>query len=718
MLQTVKMRPIPPKSLFCRPSASGPLPKLALLALACAMQFFLSQWGHAQPATGTLQTAAQVRALSVAQTSQHLPVYLKGVVTFFDEQLFSHFIQDDTAGIYVRFPTNVAPLRLDPGTFVAITGVCNPGEYAPVVEIKDLKVLGTRPLPQPKLVTFDKLASGSEDSQFVEIKGIVRSVSSVPDSPYKLVDIATGGGRLSVYSLNLPVALPDALPDSTVRVRGVCSTKFNRKRQLFAIQLMVPRKEDLQVLQAAPADPFSAPVKPINSLLQFAPQESYGHRVKTTGTVIFNDPGNVLYLDDGEEGVKVQTLQNTPVKLGDRVEVLGFVSQGPYTPFLEDAVYRVTGQGTPVTPARLSLDDVLKGTHDCRLVRLTGRVLDRAEHGADHYLILQDGDFIFHAYLAQPQGEDLFASIANGSRVAVTGVCQIDPGKWQAGDAWRARGFGILMRSIDDVQVLKAPSWWTLERMLWVAGALGLAALAGFGWVAVLRRQIAERTRQLEVQILERQRAERRREVEQERARLAHDLHDDLGAGLTEVNMLGSLVRSPATSPEEKSSYLNDLSEATSRMVNSLDEIVWAVNPRNDTVPSLASYFASYAQRLLNLAGISCGLDIAEDLPNHPLDPMFRQQIFFAFKESLTNVVRHASATQVWLKISVDAGNLHVRVHDNGKGFAATTLPAGSDGLENMRERLKKIGGICVISSSDQAGTEVYFTAPLPENIL
>jgi signal transduction histidine kinase len=366
----------------------------------------------------------------------------------------------------------------------------------------------------------------------------------------------------------------------------------------------------------------------------------------------------------------------------------------------------------------LTPDEVLKGNHDCRLIQVAARVLDRTQHGAERYLILQDGDIIFHAYLKQAESEDAFVALANGSRVAVTGVCQIDPGEWEAGEAWRAKAFSIKLRSAADVVLLSAPSWWTLRKVLWMAGALGFAALAAFGWVAVLRRQVAERTRQLEIQIQERQRAERRREIEQERARVAHDLHDDLGAGLTEVNMLSSLVKSPATSAEEKQHYLEDLTETARRMVTSLDEIVWAVNPRNDTIASLASYFGAYAQRLLDLAGVACGLDIAEELPEHPLDPKFRQEIFFAFKEALTNVVRHAHATQVWLRIAVRERRLLVAVADNGRGFSLSDQPAGGDGLVNMKERLKNVAGTCEIISDAKTGTTVRFSAPLPERLL
>lgn len=683
----------------------------------CVFYFFVFP-GGSFCANQELTTASAIRALSVEQSKQNFPVHLRGVVTFFDENLFSHFIQDETAGIYLRFPPNVAPPVLSPGQLAEVTGVASPGEYAPVVIVDQLKIVGAGPLPKPKQVTYEQLASGAEDSQFVEITGIVHSIRPLENSPYHEIEIATGGGRVLVFARDLAVRRAEDLLDSTVRVRGVCSTQFNHQRQLFAIRLMVPRSEDLKIEIPAPRDPFAGAPSSIGSLLQFTPQGTYGHRVKVAGTVIYFAPGEAVYLQDGEHGVEIQTKQRESLQVGDRVEALGFVSQGDYTPLLRDAVYRRIGTVTAPEPERLTLDEVLKGRHDRQLVEVSARLIDRARHGSEQYLILQESNFIFQASLKQAAGRDNFERLENGSRVAVTGVCRIEPGEWYAGENWRAKSFSILLRAPEDVVVLESPPWWTLKKMLWIAGALGFAALAAFGWVAVLRRQVAERTRELEVQIQRRQLAERRREIEQERARLAQDLHDDLGAGLTEVNMLTTLVKSPATSIIEKERYLGDLSETALRMVSSLDEIVWAVNPRNDTIASLASYFGSYAQRLLDLASVACALDIAEDLPEHPLDPRFRQELFFAFKEALTNVVRHAGASLVWLRISVRADWLNVELADNGRGFDLRERHSGDDGLANMSARLKSLGGECEIVSESEKGTAVRFRAPLPKKFL
>jgi signal transduction histidine kinase len=668
-----------------------------------------------------LHTVAQIRALTPEQSQAGLPVQLRGVVTFYDESLFSHFLQDATAGIYFKFPTNVAPPALVPGQVVEVAGRTSPGEYAPVVVVEQWKVVGQAPLPAPKPVTYEQLAGGSEDSQFVEITGIVHSIRRLDSAPYFEIEIATGGGRLHVFARDLPVARAEELPDSTVRVRGVCSTQFNHQRQLFAIRLMVPRRQDLQIEIPAPQDPFAVPASPIGSLLQFTPQGTYGHRVKVIGTVIYFEPGQALYLQDGDHGVEVETRERAPLRIGQRAEALGFVAEGDYTPRLTDGVYREipsTETGGAPRPVRLTADEALTGEHDCQLIEVAARLIDRGQRGAEQYLILQESNFIFEASLESAPGRDVFESLQNGSRVAVTGVCRIEPGEWQAGENWRAKSFRLLLRSPADVVLLAAPPWWTLQKMLWIAGALGLAALVAFGWVAVLRRQVAERTRELEVQIQKRQLAERRREIEQERARLAQDLHDDLGAGLTEVNMLTTLAQSPATSPEEKARYLTELRETALRMIGSLDEIVWAVNPRNDTIASLASYFGAYAQRLLDLASVACALDIAEDLPEHPLDPRFRRELFFAFKEALTNIIRHAGATLVWLRISAREGWLRVELADNGRGFDARTRQTGDDGIANMHARLRTLGGDCEIVSDAQSGTTVRFRAPLPKTFL
>ena len=148
-------------------------------------------------------------------------------------------------------------------------------------------------------------------------------------------------------------------------------------------------------------------------------------------------------------------------------------------------------------------------------------------------------------------------------------------------------------------------------------------------------------------------------------------------------------------------------------MVLSLDEIVWAENPKNDTIASLAGYFGAHAQRLLDMASVGCGLDMADDLPDHPLDPGFRRELFLAFKEAITNVVKHAKAAKVWVRIAVQNDDLVVVVSDDGRGFMLGSQKIGSNGLANMQERLSELGGHCEIQSDPGRGTTIHFQAPI-----
>jgi PAS domain S-box-containing protein len=446
-----------------------------------------------QPLT-ELRTAAEIRRLSPEQASKHYPVHLKGIVTVYDPYLFSRFIQDETAGIYFWNLEN-GP-TLNPGQLIEMEGETSAGEYAPVVVPKRIQVIGNGALPTAKPVTYQHLASGQEDSQLVEIEGIVRAVVGTDEqTKHQWIEIATGSGRLTVCVQNLKLPLND-LVDSTVRVRGVCETLFNRQRQLFHVRIVAPSSEDIVIEKKPPEDPFSISTQTIDSLFQFSPQGTYGHRVKVVGTVVYRQADSTLYIQDHNQGLYVRTQQPGRLLVGDRVEVVGFPAKGEYTPMLEDAIYRKVGSDPlPVAPL-ISTDEALKGTYDCRLVKLEATLLERARHSREQFMVLQAGGFIFHAYLLRKEGGTDFAYLQNGSKVMVTGVCLIEPGSdWHAGQDWRAKSFRILLRSPGDIFVIQRPPWWTLEKMLWMVGLLGVVILGAFAWVVILRRRVNTQTK-------------------------------------------------------------------------------------------------------------------------------------------------------------------------------------------------------------------------------
>ena len=452
--------------------------------------------GQGNP-TNLLSTADEVRHLSLAEAALHNPVHLQGVVTFCDQNNFYLFVQDKSAGIYFRIDPGMGYPPLASGQLIEIDGQADPGEFAPVVMAHKINILGEGIFPEANPVSFEQIASGQEDSQFVKIHGTVRAAQFDAESGYYLVEIATGGGRLTAYAKQLPVAQSGDLVDSTIAVRGVCDTEFNHQRQLFDIRLLVPRPTDLVIETAAPRDPFETRALPMERLLQFTPQGAYGHRVKVIGTVIYRRGDNVLYIEDQTEGLYVETRRPGALLPGDRVEVLGFPAKGEYTPMLQDAVFRKIGSDSRPLPDPVNTDEALKGTHDCRLVQIEATILDRGRHSNEQFLVLQaPNGFIFYASLEGKDGGTDFAYLKNGTKVAVTGVCLIETGNaWTAAQAWRAKSFRILMRSASDVSVLQWPPWWNLQKLLWAVAILGLVVMAAFAWVAILRRRVQKQTK-------------------------------------------------------------------------------------------------------------------------------------------------------------------------------------------------------------------------------
>jgi signal transduction histidine kinase len=230
-----------------------------------------------------------------------------------------------------------------------------------------------------------------------------------------------------------------------------------------------------------------------------------------------------------------------------------------------------------------------------------------------------------------------------------------------------------------------------------------LSVLAAFGLVAGIVRRIA--TRRLHQKMEE---LERRQMVERERARIAKDIHDDLGASLTLIAVLGDLAKKGKVSER-----IEKMSSTAREAVKSLDEIVWAVNPRNDTLANLIDYTGQFATDYLRDAGIRCLLDVPEQTPAREVPANVRHNVFLVVKEALQNIVKHARANEVWLRISTGGPGLLIKVEDNGRGFDRAPQDAWADGLRNMRQRLVEIGGECKIESQPGKGTVITVELPL-----
>jgi len=288
---------------------------------------------------------------------------------------------------------------------------------------------------------------------------------------------------------------------------------------------------------------------------------------------------------------------------------------------------------------------------------------------------------------------------AGSTRVAYYSA--VPPGKYRfhviacnEDGAWNEAG------SVLDITV--QPEFWQTGwfRAAVVLGLLGVvAAIVGHFSTQKLQRQL--------------QALRQREALEKERSRIARDLHDQLGANLTQVALLGEMAEADKDAPAEIESHARQISQTARETTRALDEIVWAVNPANDTLDGLANYACKYAQEYLALAGLRYRAEVPAQLPAVAIAPEVRHNVFLAFKEAVNNVVKHAQATEARVRLRLQPDSFTLEVEDNGRGLGETDARAATrSGLRNMRARMEDIGGEFWIGPAAGQGTTVRLTAP------
>jgi PAS domain S-box-containing protein len=477
-----------PERLPTTPSVGGVLILVVMAAIASAASDTPNQ-------PHLLRTVAQVRALTLEQARQKYPIHLNGVITYRSPEYQVTFFQDATAGIYVF--DQQSDLQITAGSLVEVDGNTTPGEFAPSIEHARFRIMGRAALPAPRRKTMDELLTGQEDSQWVEVHGIVHSValedSLPPDMrkgpPQLVLGITSFDNKLKVRIRDFRHEMDYGyLVDSAVTVQGACGTLFNNRRQLVGVQIFAPTVDQVTVDQASPADPYTLPVLPVNSLMQFTPAQVSGRRMRVQGVVTWRNPGHSVFVQDASGGLVVDTEQATGVEPGDLVDAIGFPHSGGYAPILQDGGFRKIGRRDPPAPLDLTATS-LSGDHDAELVKINGRLLDQSLHGSTRVFTLQLGTFTFTAQLPEHAVTPEARSIRDGSQLQVLGVWSIETDEYR-----RPTSFRVLLRSAGDIVVLQRASWWTGPHLLGMLTVLGAMILLGALWVAVLRHRVEEKT--------------------------------------------------------------------------------------------------------------------------------------------------------------------------------------------------------------------------------
>lgn len=677
-------------------------------------------------------TPGEVHSMPREEAALARPVKVRGVVTFaYPEEVGEFAIEDASGGLYISADDPAWNRKPPPvGSLVEVTGVTGEGGYAPVVKVRSVKILGEAELPVAQPVTANQLLTGRFDSRRVEIRGVVWHAMHRDRVESFALELAGEFGRVTVFALEAGGIVPADLIDAEVTVRGVCFPFFNERAQVAGARLEITSTRQIEITRPPFKEPFATPLISMDRLQPFSPESTNFHRQRIRGTVTLINPGNYLYMQDGNHAVRVNLGERSDVEVGDRIDAVGFPDVRSRFVEWQQAIIKKVGTAPVPAPVAITLDQVLlpgssiedrtAGDWDGRLVTLTGR-LDKVEmlkEGQRQLFIDCDGHVIT-ALLEWPEAGEHIDALRPGSRIATTGICVVDYSKtWPTLDYVKPSEIQLLVRIPSDVTVLQAASWWTPERLRLALGTILAILLVSLAWVGSLRRQVMRRTAALASET----RARRDAEVEfdattRERERMAVDLHDTVEQALTGVSY--QLVVSEALHESEPQRSLQHLDLAKQLLAQSREEVrrsVWNLRAQALNGRHLAEVLRDIAAGLSTRNPARTRVTVSGE--ERELPEFIAGHLLLLSQESMTNAIKHGNPENIHIALEFDRYAVELRVHDDGTGFDPSHTPGleqGHLGLQGMRERMKRLGGEVRVESSPGKGTTIRARVPLPE---
>ncbi|MFM7245830.1 MAG: sensor histidine kinase [Planctomycetaceae bacterium] len=726
--------------------------RVALLAAAClAGDRALAQLPAGSETAEPLRSIPQILALPVEELEQQRSVVVRGVVTLVQPLV----IQDGDDAIYVdhtqvrvaagtHWSDLLRSLPLELGADVEVTGIVDPGGYAPWIIMHAIRRLGEQPLPEPVSLDIAQLFAGEGMGRRVRATGVVQAVLEHPRRWSLAFESASRRFNITIAKSVMPV-MPVGLVDADVEVIGIGKTFRNTRGEFVAPGLYLSCGDDLRVIRGPNQEPFELPLTPLGSIARYRPKPLGGHRVRTSGVVSFTAQ-RTLFLQEGIGGVQVDLApadhDTAEFEPGDRIEVAGFPDMATGVGAITWAIARRLAHDVPPPPLLIQPGDIVRvndahsqegsvarpGTYDGCLVRCQGKLEAVNKGSGGTLLTLTENGTAFTARLADG-GPDNRVPFVLGSELEITGIVQAE--RRPPGDIENERGstslaqVGLLVRDRSDIQVVRLPPWWTPARLAAVAGLLGILAAASAVWVTFLRREVARQTARAIAEESARQQAVLDYEITlRERNKLAGNLHDTALQTVTgiafqlkvcEAKERDRGVHAEATAGDDDvGRHLGVARKMVEHAADQLRGTVWSLRSLPNEGRSFSDAIHELVRRLQSGHDAQIRLAFAsraDDVPAYVAG-----NLILVVQEAVHNALHHASPRQIDVVIESDAaGGVSIEVRDDGTGFAVGTQAGprhGHFGLAGMRERVERLGGTFEIASTPGRGTTVRGAVP------
>ncbi len=688
---------------------------ILITALFSAAAAGVAAQGRPQVDLPVLTAIKDIRALSQNDGERGYPVRIRATVTHFDENLQTTLIvHDGDFGQFIQPPPqdkikSVGDwMNLKAGDLIEIDGYTIHGGFAPDVMPTRIRKIGRGTMPVPKSLAFSQMLTGRYDCDYVEIAGVIQRTWSAGTERSRVMyaDVAIEDGLVRAALWDSSAQDLSRFIDARVKLRGNIGTIFGNTGQLRGVSFFARRIADVEVLEPAP-DPFSLPERSIQKIYNYSSAGEVIRRIRVRGVVTAGILGhpvtmqdfttratfqyvvNVLYVKDASGDVRIETEEVPHVQLGDVVEAAGFPAVTPGRPMLRNAVFRVVGRGTEPTPVAVASGNVLTPDHDAQLVRINAQLLSVIPNPTERVIVLRAGDTVFDARLDATQDGAGIDDIRPGSTLTVTGVYS-----YQSGPPPSLR---LFLRTPADVHVLAAAPWWTLRHSVVMVTILALAAGVG-AWR--MRALTARKRREYQA-------------VLNERSRVARELHDTVEQGLAGIALQleavdGSFETAPGAARESLNVARQMLRYSLEETRRSVMDLRSQALERSDLAGALETLAR---QMTLNTSAEAC---VRVSGPVQRLDAAREHHLLRIGLEALTNALKHGRATRIDIELSFTPDATRLIVTDDGQGLESAERASGGAhfGLQGVRERVDKLGGVLDIDSSPGAGTRLSVMIP------